>query len=53
VSWPEWSRLIINKGLKLVKLALARVLRDNRITSAIIDASRVTQIEDALLFNPI
>ncbi|MGB5459956.1 MAG: aldo/keto reductase, partial [Eudoraea sp.] len=37
-----------SRGQKMAQLALAWVLRDKRVTSVIIGASKVSQIEDAV-----
>lgn len=42
------NELALERGQKLSQLALVWVLRDERITSVIIGASRVSQIEDAV-----
>lgn len=42
------NHLAKEKGLKMAQFALAWVLRDTRITSVIIGASKVEQIEDAV-----
>ena len=42
------SRLATNRGQNMAQLALAWVLRDKRVTSVIIGASKVSQIEEAV-----
>lgn len=42
------NEIASGRGQSMAQMALAWVLRDERITSAIIGASRVTQIEDSL-----
>lgn len=39
-------KIAVSRGQSLAQMALAWVLRDNRVTSALIGASRVEQIED-------
>ena len=42
------NEMALNRGQKLSQMALAWVLRDPRITSVIIGASKVSHIEDAV-----
>ncbi len=42
------NKIAQNRGQKMSQLALSWVLRDKRITSVIIGASKVSQIEDAI-----
>lgn len=42
------SKIAASRGQKMAQMALAWVLRDKRVTSVIIGASKVSQIEDAV-----
>lgn len=42
------NEIAIDRGQKMAQMALAWVLRDERVTSVIIGASKVSQIEDAV-----
>jgi L-glyceraldehyde 3-phosphate reductase len=42
------NKIAKDRGQKMAQLALSWVLRDPRITSVIIGASKVSQIEDAV-----
>ncbi|UTA70054.1 L-glyceraldehyde 3-phosphate reductase [Emticicia sp. 21SJ11W-3] len=44
----QLNSLAIGRGQTLAQMALAWVLKDNRVTSVLIGASRVSQLEDAL-----
>ena len=42
----DLNKIAAKRGQSLAQMALAWVLRDNRVTSALIGASKVEQIED-------
>ena len=48
IKVKKLSKIAEQRGQKMAQLALAWVLRDKRVTSVIIGASKISQIEDAV-----